>query len=138
MLKVKMILENGVVFVVLAILILFAIYIILRFLKLTPQQQLDKVRIALLYMVTEAEKELKGKTGRVKRSMVWEWLVERFPFITLFITEEQYDRMLDQALEEFKKLLEDNQSLYDYVYNTLTIEETDTEEDIIRKSVEGA
>ena len=138
MLKVKMILENGVVFVVLAILILFAIYIILRFLKLTPQQQLDKVRIALLYMVTEAEKELKGKTGRVKRSMVWEWLVERFPFITLFITEEQYDRMLDLALEEFKKLLEDNQSLYDYVYNTLTIEETDTEEDIIRKSVEGA
>lgn len=138
MLKVKMILENGVVFVVLAILILFAIYIILRFLKLTPQQQLDKVRIALLYMVTEAEKELKGKTGRVKRSMVWEWLVERFPFITLFITEEQYDRMLDRALEEFKKLLEDNQSLYDYVYNTLTIEETDTEEDIIRKSVEGA
>ena len=110
MLKVKMILENGVVFVVLAILILFAIYIILRFLKLTPQQQLDKVRIALLYMVTEAEKELKGKTGRVKRSMVWEWLVERFPFITLFITEEQYDRMLDQALEEFKKLLEDNQA----------------------------
>ena len=89
-------------------------------------------------MVTEAEKELKSKTGRVKRSMVWEWLVERFPIISLFITEEKYDELLDQALAEFKKMLENNESLYDYVHNTLTVSKTDTLEDIIRKSVEGA
>ena len=92
----------------------------------------------LLYMVTEAEKELKSKTGRVKRSMVWEWLVERFPIISLFITEEKYDELLDQALDEFRKMLEGNDSLYDYVYNTLTVTEEDTEEDILRKTVEGA
>lgn len=89
-------------------------------------------------MVTEAEKELKSKTGRVKRSMVWEWLVERFPIISLFITEEKYDELLDQALDEFRKMLEGNDSLYDYVYNTLTVTEEDTEEDILRKTVEGA
>lgn len=53
--------------------------------------------------------------------MVWEWLVERFPIITLFITEEKYDELLDQALEEFRKMLESNDSLYDYVYDTLTV-----------------
>lgn len=130
--------ENWLIFVIALILVLITVYAVLRFLKLTPNQQLDKVKTALLYMVTEAEKELKSKTGRVKRSMVWEWLVERFPVITLFITEEKYDELLDQALEEFKKMLESNDSLYDYVYNTLTVTEEDTEEDIIRKAVKGA
>lgn len=130
--------ENWVIFVIALVLVLFTVYVVLRFLKLTPQQQLAKVKTALLYMVTEAEKELKSKTGRVKRSMVWEWLVERFPIISLFITEEKYDELLDQALEEFRKMLESNDSLYDYVYNTLTVTEEDTEEDILRKAVEGA
>lgn len=134
----KMIIENWLIFVIVLILVLFAVYAVLRFLKLTPQQQLGKVKTALLYMVTEAEKELKSKTGRVKRSMVWEWLVERFPIISLFITEEKYDELLDQALDEFRKMMEGNDSLYDYVYNTLTVTEEDTEEDILRKTVEGA
>lgn len=134
----KMIIENWLIFFVVFILVLSAVYAVLRFLKLTPKQQLDKVKTALLYMVTEAEKELKSETGRVKRSMVWEWLVERFPIITMFITEEKYDELLDQALEEFRKMLETNSRLYDYVYDTITITEEDTEEDILRKSVEGA
>ena len=134
----KTLIENWLIFVIALILVLITVYAVLRFLKLTPKQQLDKVKTALLYMVTEAEKELKSKTGRVKRSMVWEWLVERFPIITLFITEEKYDELLDQALEEFKKMLESNDSLYDYVYNTLTVTEEDTEEDVLRKTVEGA
>lgn len=134
----KMILENWLIFVIAFILVLLAVYAVLRFLKLTPQQQLGKVKTALLYMVTEAEKELKSKTGRVKRSMVWDWLVEKFPIISLFITEEKYDELLDQALDEFRKMLESNDSLYDYVYNTLAVTEEDTEEDILRKTVEGA
>ncbi len=134
----KLIIENWLIFVIAFILVLFAVYAVLRFLKLTPQQQLGKVKTALLYMVTEAEKELKSKTGRIKRSMVWEWLVERFPIISLFITEEKYDELLEQALAEFKTMLENNESLYDYVYDTLTVTEEDTEEEILRKTVEGA
>lgn len=135
---VKMILENWVYFFILLILGLITVYAILRFMKLTPKQQLEKVKVALLYMVTEAEKELKSKTGRIKRSMVWEWLVERFPIVTLFITEEQYDKLLDQTLEEFRKMLESNTSLYDYVYNTVTVTEEDAEDDIMRRIVTGA
>ena len=134
----KMILENWLIFVIVVVLLGLTVYAVLRFLKLTPQQQLDKIRIALLYMVTEAEKELKRKTGQVKSAMVWDWLVERFPIITLFITEEKYDELLDEALEKFKKMLESNSSLYDYVYNTVTVSDEDTEDDILRKITEGA
>lgn len=134
----KMILENWLIFVIVVVLLGLTVYAVLRFLKLTPQQQLDKIRIALLYMVTEAEKELKRKTGQVKRAMAWDWLVERFPITTLFITEEKYDELLDEALEKFKKMLESNSSLYDYVYNTVTVSDEDTEDDILRKITEGA
>lgn len=133
----KMIFENWLLFVIALILVMLTVYAVLKFLKLTPKQQLNKVKAALLYMVTEAERELKSETGRVKRSMVWEWLIERFPVVTLFITEEKYDELLDQALEEFRKMLETNTSLYDYVYDTLTVEEGDTEEVIVRKAVKG-
>lgn len=134
----KLILENWLIFVIVVVLLGLTVYAVLRFLKLTPQQQLDKIRIALLYMVTEAEKELKRKTGQVKRAMVWDWFVEGFPIITLFITEEKYDELLDEALEKFKKMLESNSSLYDYVYNTVTVSDEDTEDDILRKITEGA
>lgn len=134
----KLILENWLIFVIVVVLLGLTVYAVLRFLKLTPQQQLDKIRIALLYMVTEAEKELKRKTGQVKRAMVWDRLVERFPIITLFITEEKYGELLDEALEKFKKMLESNSSLYDYVYNTVTVSDEDTEDDILRKITEGA
>ena len=70
--------------------------------------------------------------------MVWEWLVERFPIVTLYITEEQYDKLLDQALAEFRKMLENNASLYDYVYNTVTVTEEDSEDDIMIKIETGA
>lgn len=135
---VKMILEYWVYFFILLIIGALTVYAVLRFLKLTPGKQIKKVKAALLYMVTEAEREFKSKTGRIKRSMVWEWLVERFPIVTLFLTEEQYDELLNKALEEFRKMLESNTSLYDYVYNTVTVTEEDTENDIMRKIVTGA
>lgn len=84
----KLILENWLIFVIVVALLGLTVYAVLRFLKLTPQQQLDKIRIALLYMVTEAEKELKRKTGQVKRAMVWDWLVERFPIITCLLRKK--------------------------------------------------
>ena len=135
---VKMILEYWVYFFILLIIGALTVYAVLRFLKLTPGKQIEKVKAALLYMVTEAEREFKSKTGRIKRSMVWEWLVERFPIVTLFLTEEQYDKLLDQALAEFRKMLENNSSLYDYVYNTVTVTEEDTKDDSMRKIVTGA
>lgn len=97
---------------------------------------METVKMILEYMVTEAEREFKSKTGRIKRSMVWEWLVERFPIVTLFLTEEQYDELLNKALEEFRKMLENNKELYNYVYGTDAI--TKEEEKTMKSTVTGA
>lgn len=131
---VKMVIENWMYFFCLIVLVTLAVYALLTFLKLTPKQQMKKLQVALLYMVTEAEKEMGSETGRVKRSMVWEWLVKRFPVITLFLTEEKYDELLEQALAEFRKLLESNEKLYDYVYDTITITKEEAETGVRRKT----
>ena len=131
---VKMVIENWVYFFCLIVLMTLAVYTILGFLKLTPKQQMKKLQVALFYMVTEAEREMGSETGRVKRSMVWEWLVKRFPVITLFLTEEKYDELLEQALAEFRKLLESNEKLYDYVYDTITITKEEVETGTRRKT----
>lgn len=58
--------------------------------------------------------------------------------ITTLKKQEKYDELLEEALVKFKKMLEDNSSLYDYVYNTVTVSDEDTEDDILRKITEGA
>ena len=62
---VKMILEYWVYFFILLIIGALTVYAVLRFLKLTPGKRIEKVKAALLYMVTEAEREFKSKTGRI-------------------------------------------------------------------------
>ncbi|MBT9644919.1 hypothetical protein GPK69_03585 [Roseburia inulinivorans] len=86
----------------------------------------------------EAGKEIKALWNHDTSRPLWDWLTERFPVITLFLTEEKYDELLEEALVKFKKMLEDNSSLYDYVYNTVTVSDEDTEDDILRKITEGA
>lgn len=98
----------------------------------------EQSQTPVLKAMYHAANEGKRKTGQVKRAMVWDWLTERFPVITLFLTEEKYDELLEEALVKFKKMLEDNSSLYDYVYNTVTVSDEDTEDDILRKITEGA
>lgn len=62
----------------------------------------------------------------------------KIPGYHIILTEEKYDELLEEALVKFKKMLEDNSSLYDYVYNTVTVSDEDTEDDILRKITEGA
>ncbi|MFA9375743.1 MAG: phage holin, LLH family [Lachnotalea sp.] len=133
----KTILENWLIIVIIILMVLEAVWFILVFLKLTPKQQIERVQRALLYLVTEAEKQLKSNTGKAKRSLVWNWIKEKFPIISIFITEAQYDTILDKALEELRTLLETNSSLYDYVYGTTTITGEETEAELLTKAVEG-
>lgn len=68
------------------------------------------------------------------------------PIICVFNKPDDYPdkyvarlfELLEEALVKFKKMLEDNSSLYDYVYNTVTVSDEDTEDDILRKITEGA
>lgn len=70
----------------------------------------DRMKEILFYLVTKAEAEFGGGTGQIKYSAVVTWIYERIPSIVkFFLTEKELDRLIEAAVEEMKKYLENNE-----------------------------
>ena len=90
----------------------FGIY---QFLKLEKDKQLEIVKEWLLLAVVEAEKKLGGGTGQIKLRYVYDMFIEKFKFLALMITLEQFSIMVDMALDKMRLMLSSNEKLKDYV-----------------------
>lgn len=90
----------------------FGIY---QFIKLEKDKQLEIVKEWLLLAVVEAEKKLGGGTGQVKLRYVYDMFIEKFKFLALMITFEQFSVMVDMALDKMRLMLSSNEKLKDYV-----------------------
>lgn len=90
----------------------FGIY---QFLKLEKDKQLEIVKEWLLLAVVEAEKKLGGGTGQIKLRYVYDMFIEKFKFLALMITFEQFSIMVDMALDKMRLMLSSNEKLKDYI-----------------------
>ncbi len=90
----------------------FGIY---QFIKLEKDKQLEIVKEWLLLAVVEAEKKLGGGTGQIKLRYVYDMFIEKFKFLALMITFEQFSVMVDMALDKMRLILSSNEKLKDYV-----------------------
>ena len=79
-----------------------------EFIELGKEKQLEKVKEWLLYACTMAEKKLGGGTGQVKLRYVYDLFVEKFSFLKLLVTFEQFSEMVDEALVKMREMLEKN------------------------------
>lgn len=77
--------------------------------------QRHKVIEWLKFAVTEAEKMLGEKTGQLKLRQVYDWFVQKFPFVAAIVPFKIFSSWVDVALETMRKWLEDNQSVANYV-----------------------
>ena len=84
---------------------------IYRYFGLPSDAQLDKVREWLLWAVTEAEKELGGGTGKLKLRQVYDLFVIRFPWLAKIVSFELFSDMVDDALDEMREMLKNNQAV---------------------------
>lgn len=91
------------------------------FFKMPREAQLARVREWLLYAVAKAEKELGGGTGKLKLRYVYDMFIVRFGGLANIISFEAFSLMVDEVLEEFREMLEKNNSVAEYV--NLTKEE---------------
>ena len=90
----------------------YAIYV---FIHRPTTEQLKKVTEWLLYAVTKAEREFGSKTGQVKLRYVYDMFLAKFPYMVRALPFESFSLLVDEALDKFRKLLESNKSLSDYV-----------------------
>ena len=93
----------------------FGIY---QFLKLEKDKQLEIVKEWLLLAVVEAEKKLGGGTGQIKLRYVYDMFIEKFKFLALMITFEQFSVMVDMALDKnYLKAILKYEEMCDTLYN---------------------
>lgn len=101
--------------IIVAIAIISAIAIkVYTWFKQPTSDQLKNVKEWLLYAVAKAERELGSGTGQLKLRYVYNMFVEKFPAIAIFITFEDFSKMVDEALDKFNELLKENTAINDY------------------------
>lgn len=111
----KFITENWFVIVAIAAMGGSIGYAIYTFCKMPSEKQLKKVREWLLYAVTTAEKELGAGTGKIKLRYVYDMFVARFDWLAKVITFDMFSMMVDDALEQMKTMLEENEAVQKFV-----------------------
>lgn len=110
--------ENWALIVALVAAITAGVVAGIKFYNMPTDKQLSKVKEWLLYAVTMAEKELGGGTGKLKLRYVYDLFLSKFGWLAKVITFEQFSELVDEALEEMKRLLESNASVQQLV-NTI-------------------
>lgn len=110
--------DNWALIIALVCMIVTVAATITGFFNQPTKQQLAKVKEWLLYAVTMAEKELGGGTGKLKLRYVYDLFLTKFSWLARLITFEQFSALVDEALEEMKRLLESNASVQQLV-NTI-------------------
>lgn len=86
-----------------------------NFLSKPNEQKLNDVKEWLIYATSEAEKILGGGTGQLKLRMVYDMFLIKFPDIAKMITFDMFSSLVDQALEEFKRILATNKNVQLYI-----------------------
>ncbi len=111
----KFFIENWYVFVISAVVLAFIITGIVMFFKMPRKKQIEVIKKWLLFAVTKAEKELGSGTGQLKLRYVYDMFIERFWYLSSVITFEMVSELVDEALEEMRKMLETNKKVAEYV-----------------------
>ena len=111
----QFLIDNWVSLLLCVLSIAVLIVLVLNFIKLPKNQQLEKVKQWLLIAVTEAEKVLGSGTGRLKLSYVYDLFVTKFPWLAKVIPFETFSNLVDEVLEDMRKLIEANPNVNEYV-----------------------
>ena len=111
----QFLIDNWVSLLLCVLSIAVLIVLVLNFIKLPKNQQLEKVKQWLLIAVTEAEKALGSGTGRLKLSYVYDLFVTKFPWLAKVIPFETFSNLVDEVLEDMRKLIEANPNVNEYV-----------------------
>jgi len=97
--------------------IAFVVTAIVKFFRLPTDQQKKNLKEWLKWAVTEAEKELGSGTGQMKLRLVYGWAIDKFPWISNFISFDTFSTWVDEALDWMRKQLEDNEHIKKLVMN---------------------
>lgn len=106
----------NIVYIIISIFIAcFVGYSVYVFLNRPTNAQIGQIKEWLLYAVAKAEKELGSGTGQLKLRYVYDMFIARFPYLVKFIGFEAFSGLVDEALDIFREMLQQNKNVNEYV-----------------------
>ncbi len=95
--------------------ILILILAIVGAVELVIVKDKKKAKEWLLLAVLEAEKLYGSKTGAVKLRYVYDMFLATFPILSRVVSFEEFSKLVDDALDEMKHLINTNIKVFEYV-----------------------
>lgn len=77
--------------------------------------KIETIKKILLYLVAEAEKSLGSGTGDLKLAKVYKEFIEQFPELAEYITYDQFKTLVEEVLDQFENLIENNANISAYI-----------------------
>lgn len=88
---------------------------IYEYIHLGKEKQLEIAKEWLLLAVVEAEKQLGEGTGAIKLRFVYDMFTDKFRFLSMVLSFEQFSSMVDDVLDRMRLMLASNEQLKLYV-----------------------
>ena len=109
------VIDNFALIIGIACVIAMVMVAVINFVKAGKEKQLTKIKEWLLLAVIEAEKELGSNTGQLKLRMVYSQFIDKFKYMSLIISFDQFSLLVDDALDKMRDMLENNQAVKELV-----------------------
>lgn len=107
---------DNIMMIILIVVVLCAIaYCIYEFYNLGKEKQIEMVKEWLTYTVMIAEKELGSGTGKLKLRYVYDLFIDKFKFLSLVISFEQFSLLVDDVLVVMRDMIQNNEQIKNYV-----------------------
>lgn len=100
--------ETILILIVIAVVLIFSIY---QYIKSNKEKQIENIKQWLIYACLEAENLLGSKTGQVKLRYVYDLFIEKFKFISYFVSFKMFSEWVDNALVDMKEMIKNNPSI---------------------------
>lgn len=107
--------HNWSLLIVLIAAITFVIVKCKKFVDLPSDAQIAKIKEAMLLWVALAEREFGKSTGALKLRYVYNLFVEKYPSLAPIVPFEVFAQWVDEVLAYFKRLMETNTAISEYV-----------------------
>lgn len=82
---------------------------------------LEQIRKSMLELVVKAEREYGSDTGKLKKSKVLNEIYAKYPELKNIVNQEdlekQIDSIIDENLDQMKKMLENNKDFKEFLYS---------------------
>lgn len=107
--------DNWYVIFLIVLIIVSLIFNFNKWFSLPKDEQIKNLKEWLLYAVMLAESHYGSGTGKLKLREVYNEFVSKFPWLAKVITFEYFSVLVDEALEEMRKILSENNKIEELI-----------------------